>query len=155
MRQAAFEGLRLPFPVRRRQVSGEAIARGLSTAVETGTPASAAPLLDSYCLAVRLAAVTGLDGLVEQFVAGLATAAGLEAPAPPGSAAGDTQLAALKASRRAAARVALRLLLLARPSEVAAFQLRSRALARCCAAGNAAPGVEAPRVAALRDGGVW
>lgn len=79
------------------QVSGEGLLKGLKAALEAAPDAAAAaPLLAAYSQAAKLAGVARLDALCHGFVAALAAAVGLGAPAPPGTPAEDKQLAALQ-----------------------------------------------------------
>ena len=54
-----------------RQVSGDAMLKGLKLALDAAPDVAAArPLLDGYMLAIRLAGVVSLDALCESFVTG-------------------------------------------------------------------------------------
>jgi brefeldin A-inhibited guanine nucleotide-exchange protein len=80
------------------QVAGRWLLDALAASyARTEDPPAAEPLLQGLLQLARLAGLLGLDGLCEQAVGALASAAGVFAPAPPGSAAERQQLSALLA----------------------------------------------------------
>ncbi|KAK9804748.1 hypothetical protein WJX72_003264 [[Myrmecia] bisecta] len=79
------------------QVSGDAVLKGLHGFACAPDAAVAAPILEGFRVAIRLAGVLGLDALCEAFVATLAELAAVTAPAiAPGNEEAK-QVAALKA----------------------------------------------------------
>ena len=78
------------------QVTGDAIGKAFDAYLQSCDSVSeAAPVLEAYAMAARLAALLRLEALCESFVVGLANAAGLRRPAAPGTSKEAQQVAAL------------------------------------------------------------
>lgn len=80
------------------QIVGDSVRRGLVASLTSAYDAAfAAPVLDGFLLAIRLAGMLGLDQLADSLIASLASATGVDKPSSEGSAGEAKELAALSA----------------------------------------------------------